>query len=62
MKGGLKMQDDIWGMTTGNPIRDKSFSFSLRIVKLYQHLTDKRKEFVLSKQVLRSGTSIGANI
>lgn len=41
MKGGLKMQDDIWGMTTGNPIRDKSFSFSLRIVKLYQHLTDK---------------------
>ena len=56
------MQDDIWGMTTGNPIRDKSFSFSLRIVKLYQHLTDKRKEFVLSKQVLRSGTSIGANI
>ncbi|MBQ9338145.1 MAG: four helix bundle protein [Lentisphaeria bacterium] len=41
---------------------EKSFAFALRIVKLYQHLADKKKEFVLSKQVLRSGTSIGANL
>ena len=41
---------------------EKSFAFALRIVKLYQHLSDKKKEFVLSKQILRSGTSIGANL
>ena len=45
-----------------NPAAGKSFSFALRIVKLYQHLSDRKKEFVLSKQVLRSGTSIGANV
>ena len=45
-----------------NVILDKSFAFAIRIVKLYQHLCKVKKEFVLSKQVLRSGTSIGANI
>ncbi len=45
-----------------NIIKDKSFAFALRIVKLYQYLCETKKEFVLSKQVLRSGTSIGANI
>ena len=45
-----------------NPAAEKSFSFALRIVKFYRHLSDKKKEFVLSKQVLRSGTSIGANV
>ena len=40
----------------------KSKSFALRIVKLYKYLCDKKKEFVLSKQILRSGTSIGANL
>ena len=45
-----------------SPAREKSFAFALRIVKLYQHLFDKKKEFVLSKQILRSGTSIGANL
>jgi four helix bundle protein len=45
-----------------NLIKEKSFSFALRIVKLYQFLTSEKKEYVLSKQVLRSGTSIGANI
>ena len=45
-----------------NPGLEKSFVFALRIVKLYQHLSDKRKEFVLSKQILRSGTSISANV
>jgi four helix bundle protein len=40
----------------------KSYAFALRIIKLYQFMVDERREFVLSKQVLRSGTSIGANI
>ena len=45
-----------------NIIKEKSFKFSLRIIKLYKYLCEEKKEFVLSKQVLRSGTSIGANI
>lgn len=45
-----------------NPLKDKSYKFALRIVKLYKHLAEEKKEFVLSKQILRSGTSIGANI
>ena len=47
---------------SGNPAADKAFAFALRIVKLHRHLSDRKKEFVLSKQVLRSGTSIGANL
>jgi four helix bundle protein len=43
-----------------NVIKTKSFSFALRIVKLYQFLSLEKKEFVLSKQLLRSGTAIGA--
>jgi four helix bundle protein len=43
-----------------NPVRDKSFAFALRMVKLAKFLESKKKEFVLSKQVLRSGTAIGA--
>ena len=45
-------------------IKDKSKNFALRIIKLYKYLTisAENKEYVLSKQVLRSGTSIGANI
>ncbi|MEZ5426624.1 MAG: four helix bundle protein [Pyrinomonadaceae bacterium] len=45
-----------------NVLKVKSYQFALRIVNLYKHLVEKKKEFVLSKQVLRSGTSIGANI
>ena len=45
-----------------NLIVEKSFSFAVRIVKAYQHLTKTKREFVLSKQLLRSGTSIGANV
>lgn len=45
-----------------NVLREKSFSFSIRIVKLYKYLCDEKKEFVLSKQVLRSGTSVGAMV
>jgi len=41
---------------------DKSYIFALRVVKLYKHLVSEKKEYVLSKQVLRSGTSIGALI
>jgi four helix bundle protein len=43
-----------------NILRDKSYAFALRIVKLYQYLSKEKHELVLSKQVLRSGTSIGA--
>lgn len=45
-----------------NIIKDKSFAFAFRIVKLNQYLCDTKKEYVMSKQVLRSGTSIGANV
>jgi four helix bundle protein len=43
-------------------LREKSYQFALRIVKLYQFIVSDKKEFVLSKQILRSGTSIGANV
>jgi len=49
-------------MKENNVIVDKSYKFALRIINLYRHLTEKKKEYVLSKQLLRSGTSIGANI
>jgi len=45
-----------------NIVLDKSFNFSVRVVNLYKYLCDEKKEYVLSKQLLRSGTSIGANI
>ena len=47
---------------SGNIILDKSFEFAIRVVKLYKYLCDDKKEYVLSKQLLRAGTSIGANI
>lgn len=49
-------------MKQENIILDKSFAFSVRIVKLYKYLCSEKKEYVLSKQLLRCGTSIGANI
>ena len=49
-------------MKSENIIADKSFSFAVRIVKLYRHLRETRHESILSKQLLRSGTSIGANV
>ena len=45
-----------------NVIVEKSKAFALRIIKMYQFIVKEEKEFVLSKQVLRSGTSIGANV
>ena len=49
-------------MKAENVIVDKSKAFALRIIGMYKYLQNDRKEFVLSKQVLRSGTSIGANV
>lgn len=49
-------------MKTDNLIVEKSKAFALRIIKLYQYLCSEKKEFVMSKQLLRSGTSIGANV
>lgn len=43
-------------------LKNKSFAFAVRIVKLYKYLSEEKKEFVLSKQVLRSGTSVGAMV
>ena len=45
-----------------NAIRSKSMAFAKRVVRAYQYLCDEKREFVMSKQLLRSGTSIGANI
>jgi len=47
---------------TGNALHDKSLLFAVRTVNFYKFLTEKKKESVISKQILRSGTSIGANI
>ncbi len=49
-------------MKQDNIIQEKSFAFAVRLVKLYKYLCDEKREFVLSKQLLRSGTSIGANV
>lgn len=49
-------------MEKPNPAKDKSYAFALRIVKLYRHLCESKKEYTLSKQLVRSGTSIGVNV
>lgn len=56
------MVNDKWLIMKENIIKDKSFLFSIRIIKLYNYLCEEKKEFVLSKQILRSGTSVGANV
>jgi len=45
-----------------NLIEKKSFRFSILVINLYRYLSEEKKEFILSKQLLKSGTSIGANI
>ena len=45
-----------------NIVHNKSYNFALRIIKAYKYLTTEKKEFVLSKQLLRSGTAIGAMV
>ena len=49
-------------MYSDSPSRTKSLAFAKRIVKVYKYLCEEKKEYVLSKQLLRSGTSIGANL
>ncbi|MCC7350771.1 MAG: four helix bundle protein [Phycisphaerales bacterium] len=49
-------------MKSENIIQTRSFAFAVRIVRLCQFLTDQKREYVLSKQLLRCGTSIGANV
>ncbi len=49
-------------MTDDNVTYKKAYAFAIRIVKAYQYLCDEKREFILSKQMLRSGTSIGANV
>ena len=48
-------------MSKENLLKEKCMYFAVRIYKLYKYLTEEKKEFVISKQLLRSGTSIGAN-
>ena len=45
-----------------NVVQEKSYAFAVRIVRMYQHLSSEKRAFVLSKLVLRSGTSVGANV
>lgn len=49
-------------MKESNPVKDKSKAFAVRIINLYKHLCSTQQEYVMSKQLLRSGTSIGANV
>ena len=49
-------------MKTENTLVTKSKAFALRVIKLYKYLCGKKREFVMSKQIMRSGTSIGANV
>ena len=59
------MSNSVKGKSTSqtrNVVQEKSYAFAVRIVRMYQHLSSEKREFVLSKQVLRSGTSVGANV
>ena len=49
-------------MAKVNALKDKSYNFALRIIKLSRFLREEKKEYILSKQIVRSGTSIGANV
>lgn len=56
------MNNEKWKIMNCNVVETKSFEFAVRIVNLHKYLKSKKKEFTLAKQILRSGTSIGANI
>ena len=58
----LKINGEIVKSAQENVVVQKSFDFALRIIKLYKYLLENKKETILSKQILRAGTSIGANI
>ena len=49
-------------MTSNNVLADKTIAFSIRMVNCYQYLMEEKKEFIMSKQLFRSGTSVGANV
>jgi four helix bundle protein len=49
-------------MRENNIIQEKSYSFAVRTIRLYKYLCEEKREYVLSKQLVRSGTSIGANV
>ena len=49
-------------MAKDNVVKDKSRGFAIRIINLYKYLCEEKKEYILSKQLLRAGTSIGANV
>ncbi|MCB2183229.1 MAG: four helix bundle protein [Desulfobulbaceae bacterium] len=49
-------------MSGENIIQEKSYAFALRVIRLYKHLAKERGEYILGQQILKSGTSIGANI
>jgi len=55
----IRIKEDIM---SSNIIVDKSFTFAIKIVNIYKKLVNDKKEYILSKQLLRSGTSIGANV
>tara|TARA_B100000609_G_C16776370_1_gene214406 strand:- start:23 stop:439 length:417 start_codon:yes stop_codon:yes gene_type:complete len=59
---GITNYDNLLKMKSNNVVQEKSFAFAVRVVKAYKYLAETKKEYVLSKQFLRSGTSIGANI
>ncbi|MDQ1325134.1 MAG: hypothetical protein QG564_258 [Campylobacterota bacterium] len=49
-------------LKNNDPLNEKSFSFSLRMIKLFKYMQNNHKEYILSKQILRSGTAVGALI
>ena len=53
---------NVYTIMKKNVLGEKCMSFAVRIIKFYQFLCSEKKEYVLSKQILRSGTSIGANV
>ena len=56
------MRNGKWEMTKNNVLVDKSVDFAIRMAKCYKYLREEKQEFIMSKQMFRSGTSIGANI
>jgi len=58
----MTMSNERLPINKENPAFEKAYALAIRIVNAYKHLCDKKREFILSKQLLRSGTSIGANL
>ncbi len=60
--GQMTMSNGQMTMSKPNPAYEKSYALAIRIVHIYKQLTEQKREFVLSRQLLKSGTSIGANL